>query len=968
MKESFELEEMNNFENDLNDSKFILNKNSILNYSFITNISNKLNDNKKLNENELLNNKNNNFSFLKSIHSVNINKNYKNIETEENKFLSFFFKFFYVFRERSLNFQVSIFYTIIIIIFIIILLSIKITKINSLFETHSDKNYYSSIVNDMINIERKIKNNIDNYNTIDYYLNFFNINLFFEIYTKILIKNKLILEENLYENLNIDEDFFVNISENFILSENLENLTESNDNNIYIKNLIPFYYIMTPILYQYLLYQNISLSNIFFIGYYNKSNKCNNDYMYFKYPINKKENSIKTKMENNKIFDLLLDPYIICNENDIINKKKYDNYINYNYYKLIENKNYTNKTIIINKKSDENYKFIINSNRFFINDENTKNENISFAIVVKIIENNNSLPFINYDDNNNIKNYDFFSILNLFGENKIYDDNNNLNNENYDINDENIFIIHQPLFIENIFNYGFNSKNNNKTILRFSELNDPEKYYKINYYLKDYDYKFSELIHFLNNFLFKYKYDFNNNNNDSNYCSIKNINEYFSHISKKYSCFNDYCFYNNCELKSKLFIEPEKLNFMPNCYCIPLYCKFCSFSDNNFHKKILKKLNNKKNNYDYTFTSNEEDFIKESKNYFGNINEYFNRNKNYFKCKISFLNKNKSENDFNVDIKILKFFSFGKIFIFSFNNNEKIKNLIKNFNKNTNKNKYILFFIYFFLLIISSVFLLILLIINLKKISEKMKKVKKLRTLIISNNINNNFNKNLNFEENLSKKQRKKNEKNFDEKDFDELDTLIKFINDNINDFNIDLNINNNNNYELNNIKNQYNQILKVNEYKNKIINNFDNNNQNSININNENSNNNFNENEINTNEILNEKSFESENKNFFNLNNNNKNQNNKNEKENISLNLINEFFSLFSKEIYFENIKSNFYYNNNKNILNLKNNLFYFSDIEGGKNEITNFEQLKNSIKYYKNQIENYWKKKYFEEKKQFE
>ena len=947
MKESFELEENDNNENDLN-SKFFSNKNSNLNYSFITNYTNKLNDNKKLNENEFLNNKNNNYNFLKSLHSIN-----KNNEKEENKCLSFFFKFFYGFRERSLTFQVSIFYSILIIIFIIILLSIKISKINSLFETHSDKNYYSSIVNDMINIERKIKNNIDNNNTIDYYLNYFNINLFFEIYSKILIKNKLLLVKKLFKNITNEKDFFKEINENFILSENLSNLIETK-NNININNLIPFYYKMTPIFYKYLLFQNINLSNIFFIGYYNESDKCNENYMYFKYPIDETENSIKIQMKNNKIFDLFLDPYTICNENDIKfeEKEEKNNDIKYNYYNLLEQKNYLNKTIIINKNSDKNYKYFINIKRFF---ENINNKNISFAIVVKIKENNNTLPFLNYDNNNNIKNYDFFSILNLFG-NEINNDNN-LPNENYDINYENNFIIHQPLFIENIFNYGFTTKNENKTILKYSELNNIENFYYINYYLKNYDYKFTELIYFLNDFL-------NNYSDNFNYPS-KNINEYFSNISKKYSCFNDYCFYNNCDLKSKLFIEPEKLNFMPNCYCIPLYCKYSDDSNNNFHKNILKKLKKKNDNYDYTFTSNEKDFINEEENYFGNVNEYYNRKTNSFKCKISFVNKNFSENDFNVDVKNLNFFSFGKIFLFSFNNNENIKNLIKNFNKNTNKNKYILFFIYFILLIFSSVFLVILLIINLKKISEKMKKVKELRTKIISNNINNNFNKNLNsFDEIiLSKKQRKKN---YNKNDFDELDTLIKFINDNINDFTIEFNLNNNNNYELNNIKNQYNQILKVNEYKNKIINNFDNN-QNSINNNNENliepNEINFDENEINTSENFNKKYLENNNKN---LNNNMKMKNNKNEKENISLNLINEFLSLFSKEINFENIKSNFYYTNNNNISNLKSNLFYFSDTEGLKNEITTFEQLNNSIKYYKTFINNFWKKKYFEEKQE--
>ena len=43
---------------------------------------------------------------------------------------------------------------------------------------------------------------------------------------------------------------------------------------------------------------------------------------------------------------------------------------------------------------------------------------------------------------------------------------------------------------------------------------------------------------------------------------------------------------------------------MPNCYCIPLYCKYSDDSNNNFHKNILKKLKKKKKKYDYTFNLN----------------------------------------------------------------------------------------------------------------------------------------------------------------------------------------------------------------------------------------------------------------------------------------------------------------------------------------------------------------------------
>jgi hypothetical protein len=202
-------------------------------------------------------------------------------------------------------------------------------------------------------------------------------------------------------------------------------------------------------------------------------------------------------------------------------------------------------------------------------------------------------------------------------------------------------------------------------------------------------------------------------------------------------------------------------------------------------------------------------------------------------------------------------------------------------------------------------------------------------------------------------------------REIDELDALIKLINDNLADFKIEFNVNENMNDSINEIKKQYNEITKVNEYKNKLIPKKE---EFTIeNIKNETNS------SIDTNKNLNIKNF-----NFFKnekirvIKRQNENSNNilKND-DDLSLKIFYELLSLSTSEIDFSNIKTNFYYrdNNAPPLLNFEETINKLSEGDvSGNGEITNQEKLQNAINYYYNQIHCYWKKQYDLQKKKDE
>jgi hypothetical protein len=203
-----------------------------------------------------------------------------------------------------------------------------------------------------------------------------------------------------------------------------------------------------------------------------------------------------------------------------------------------------------------------------------------------------------------------------------------------------------------------------------------------------------------------------------------------------------------------------------------------------------------------------------------------------------------------------------------------------------------------------------------------------------NNNISKDENDNLiNEKEKLNKSTQIK--KNIDDTQ-DELDELIKLIEDNLSTFKIQFNLEQGLNEDINNMKKHYNEIIKVNKYstklflreeKEKII--FDNNNENS--------------------------SMDSKNDSI---------NNKKNMKFNdISVNILCELLTLSNHKIDFSNIKTNFYFKNNSDnsIYGLNNLISNYVEANSNDNtEIINVDKLKNALDHYFENIHFYWTKTY--------
>ena len=953
--------------------------------------------------------------FLNAKNDNNKNNNNNNNDTEKNSSIkestnedmekqnwdlfSFFscLKYLDIIRERKLNIQVGIVYTFLIIIFIIINGSIKIYQMNYIFQTQTDKNYYQSIVTEMIDIQREVKIQLDTINNNEYISTLIENLYFMKIYIEELLSNN-IFSENIFnefifnDNTSIGE-YYDNLGDKFKLNPSLKELMSNCQSNK-LKNLIPFFYFLSPVIYQNFLTQGIPIINLYYISHINNESDLCSNFSYFKYPLEKVDESSDSVPKNNNSYDYILDPLFEClnYSEKIINET-----INWYYYA----KSYKDPKIINLLKVNENnqrehylmyyYHFNITSN----------NINYSFTISMKILKNNMSWPYIKLNENNDTENYDYFSLINFHEDSSHIDINlykdKKIYKYDYDIDDSNTLIMNNPKFIQNIYKYSmipnslFNSSdseydiNINSLLLKYNEMDSLKDNYNINYYFKK-DSRFYELIVFLNKFfLYRKKYSDKEQTKENHPCNLKNFDEYYQFINEYYNCFNDYCFYNNCSLQSKLYFPPEQLKFMPNCYCIPLYCGDNFTFQNKFHKDMMKKLNlNEDNGLNYTYN---------------NINNlYFNGNENFFKCNIPFYQKNKMNSSFNVKIN-LNDLSYDKnisMLLFFLMSNHDIDNIIEQFKINVNYTKFSIYAIYFLLLVIASVMLIFFILKQVNKLTERMAKIKEIRTSIISNenentkkinkrkNLLNNMNKGISNKQNIKQNMESLIIKNVESESLnnnlkiiendsnkiniiesDELDSLIKLINDNLSDFKIEFNINENMNESINEIKKQYNEITKVNEYKNKLIPK-----KGEFRIHSYNNESNSN---INTNENVNIKNFfnNSKNEKTKNIEREKNNSNNNLKNDDLSLQIFYELLSLSTSEIDFSNIKTNFYYRdmNVPSLLNFEEiiNRLNEDDISGN-GEITNQEKLQNAINYYYNKIHCYWKNQYDLEKKKEE
>ena len=627
-----------------------------------------------------------------------------------------------------------------------------------------------------------------------------------------------------------------------------------------------------------------------------------------------------------------------------------------------------------------------------ISDDNSEsNTKIFFTFSMKINHDEDNYPFIELNQDNDILLFDYLSIYN-FGDNfqSINLDINKMEQKfeiDYDLDDEKNILIRIPKFISNIHRYSMVEKNNDKIynkdqskLLKYKEMKNMDKVYEINYYFQK-DSLIFRLIYFLNKF-FEFKkvhpeylteeYDDSRKTLETaseHPCEFQGTDEYYEKIKLEYDydCLNDFCLYNNCDqTKNNL----KELYFMPYCYCIPLFCRDNQSPDTDFHKKLkekIEKINPNMSENAYAFTSSYKDYLMKKEYNFSKIDQYFDRKNFIFNCKLFFEHKNNSYNNFfrtKIKFQNLAYKSKDTNFLMFFMNNNMTSFVVSNL-KRLNYIYFISIFAGYIICLIGTLtFLIYYILCQVNNLLNRMEKVKNIRTTLITNEESkNNLDENISstnisesesiinykddkdnisvksndivFKKSKNEKEQKKEEKKVAE--MDELDTLIQLINDNLSEFQIKFNLNEDMNTNINEIKKQYNGIIKINQYKNKLLNN-------------------------NSNKSIDIHSFDDDDE-------QNSDSDEKIEKfDNLSLKMFYELLSTSTSVMDFSNIKRNFYYkkHDEKLLFGLKELLACFDDEDSkGNGEITNINKIQNAINYYYNNIHKLWETQYENMKK---
>ena len=834
------------------------------------------------------------------------------------------------------------------------------------------------------------------------------------------------------------------LGEKFRIMNSIEDIVNKDKKDNNLKKLNIYYYNFVPIIYQYFESLGLNLLNFYFIG---NTPECSNEKtnnLFFKYPL---ENNygVDIELTNDKIYDYIVDPFIQCNNglgiksDESIESKIGEKNWYYNLYKEVKENEINFRFFQIMKINQlhrrKDYSIIYD--KFNINFGDIK---INFLLVIRLSKPDITYPFLKFNIYNDTLLYDFLSIYNhdlsdeINNKNKIWENMNDNFLNDYDIDDGKNIIFKNPKFVENIGFFGLQNKNketvedinidednnlrrlkkeneysdnkiplDNTIMVKYDEINDILNKYDFNYYYEA-DIIYYKLIYFFNQFL-QYKKLFPNylttseeikeqTNEESDKiqknhpCSISDIDEYYELIKSKfnYDCIYDYCFFNNCEQHDELYVGRNSL-YLPNCYCLPLYCKDQYTKKNsNFEKKIREKMNIDSDNkdFDYSFTSKYDYFMYELETPLSNINNFFNRKDFIFRCKIDFDKKNIENNKFfHLTVHETEY-KKDNIFLMYFYNLENLNNIINDLDKNNSKFVENLIFTYIALCFILGILIFIYVHFLCNKLISKMNQVKNIRKSIISNTKDNLDNFNLNKENTIKNKEKKENnyleqkdnirllikekgdnktnkkndiknneneilikeneEKNKNKSiktienknenlEEDELDELMKLINSNLSIFKLEFNLNEESNDILHNIKLQYEEIIQVNKLKNKLLLKE----KNKININSSNNN------SINSEE--------------------NETKKKKGAIEDLSVNIFCELLSLSNPKIDFSDIKTNFYYKDNKDnsLFGLK---YILENINEGNNiennDIINIEKLQNALEHYTENIHNYWKNYY--------
>ena len=918
--------------------------------------------------------------------------------------------------ERNIGVQVGIVYTVLMILLSLGIAYLKVIHMIDIIDTITNKNYFSFYVNNIIDSQREIKVHFDELNNHDIISTSNDPLLFMKVYTEELVSNKILNKDSIILEPEAD-NIYNDMGENFILSEDLYKLSSPLENlDFNIKNMMPFYYHFSPIIIEHLKNCGIQIINFYFIA--GGISGCNNtkegkdtiNTMYFKYPLENLNLGPDIIQKNNKIYDFIIDPYTSCNEDykgqqDIIDNIKVSNWfalsirdskLNFRIFKMKK---------ITQEKKRKDYLILYSRSDNLQYDDKYKDDDeppeIYFTFSMKISQTENNYPFIILDERDDILNFDYLSIYNFHNKFTHIEEETDTNIKklfeiDYDIDQSQSLLLRTPKFISNMHLYSmediqsdniFNEieNNNYKTgeniLLKYKEMLNLTNYYDINYYFQK-DSLIFRLIYFLNQFfLFKKnhpeyltkEYDDLKSTIETNLdhpCSFEGSQEYYELIQNyyDYDCENDFCFYNNCDQSNNNLKGPEDLHYLPNIYCIPLFCRDTQSTNTNFHRKLkdkIKDINKTFSENGYSFTSTYNDYLIKKNYKFSKIDEYFDRSNFIFKSKIKQNQKNTTYNNFfltKIAMQKLSYQNGDNTFLMFFMNNNMTTYLVQNFKRLNYLFLIYVFGFYVFFVTCSLIILIRYIVFKVDYLTRRIEKIKKIRRTIISTQIeknnNNEDNSNINIEQNnnletltylnddsnsvnsldtngIKKKEKKENleENNKIPGEFDELDNLINLVSENVADFQIKFNLTEDMNSIINEIKNQYNGIIKVNQYKNKLLmKSFDNINTNS------------NDEED---DISNISSIDEKEENFAEL----------------SLKMLYELLSTSTSEIDFSNIKTNFYYrkNDGKLLFGLEEILSMFNEEDSnGNGEITNLSKIKNAINYYYTNIHNYWKEQY--------
>ena len=975
-------------------------------------------------------------------------KNLSQLSQIEILFLTLFKKV-RIIRENKMVNQIIVIYAILFLLFLGVIIYVKNYLIKTSYNNFENKNYYSFIESDIIRKQNNLKIQIDSKNNNNMISSLDSHLLFMEIYTQEL-SSRNILDNDIFKNLNNDSDelekYEDELGDYFKPKINIKKLIKEETDTgkeFNIKNLVPFYYHFSPVIYQNFDFFGLNMVNHYFIGNDPDCNLPNEELLannlYFKYPLEGNDLGLDFEALNDKIYDYIIDPFIDCNngynfDENLLNLIKENNW----YYNVIkEEKNFEInfrflKLMKINQEK-ERKDFYIVYDKFNLNLNYSEEKTLNFLFAIRLSKLEMKYPFVLLDEYNDTLNYDYLSIFNF--DEKISqielsnsDSEKSIFDNDYDIDDSNNIIMRTPKFMENMNFFGMENKikpslrlrllkdnNNNKLysdnsiMLKYKELEDITDNYTINYYFSDDYILYYKLLYFLNQLiLYKQKNQrFLTNNTETDEsddvgqgggnekvhnehpCSISDIDKYYNNIKKRfdYDCIYDYCFYHNCEPLSDIYLNMNN-NHWPNCYCLPLFCKDEKTQKNSEFEKSLKKILNIKNeDFDYSYTSNFDYFYSELENPFSSSMDYFNRFTLDFKCQLFFNKKNPQEN--NAFIANINYHNFSEhsrytLLLLFLYNHAKLFKIIDNLHKKGLNVIVKIVYGYLLLFFALGVLLLIYIYISCNKLTDRMNQVKNVRKAIISNanNSNNkNYNKAVNIDESKDEPNEKKindnnsinnlldkdktnsnnineinnenenlinahenkdndsqNDKIINTDGKDELDELIGLIKDNLPTFKIEFNLNEEINDNLNSIKKQYNEIIQVNKYKNKLLLKED------------------------KEEII----FDNQEDSSISSSNNSVNIK-KNEKvDDLSVNIFCELLSLSNHKFDFSNIKTNFYYkeNNDNSLYNLNQFIGEFNDVNANNNnengEITSIDKLQNALQHYYNNIHIYWKNNY--------